>query len=142
MTNHALTVPALLRHQMDLLSADTWEERGLPQLKTSVAGSIVDVARPAHTAVLKIGGMPAALRPIVESAMVVCIPGPSELHASGADPLTAHWFTAWRRDPFTLGLVECREVITGTPQELDKFRSVLENLADKHRFEAELRIVD
>lgn len=142
MTNHALTVPARLRHQMDLLSAEIWEDRGLPQLKTSVAGSIEDVARPAHTAVLEISGMPAALRPTVESAMVVCIPSPSELHASGSDLLNARWFTAWRRDPYTLGLVECREVITGTPQELDKLRTLVENLADRHHFEVELRTVD
>lgn len=142
MTNNALTVPTRTRHQADLLTADFWEDMGLPQLKTSVAESIEEVALPAHTAVLEISGMPSGLRQTVESAMVVCIPSPSELSGSHRDPLTAHWFTAWRRDPFELGLTECREVITGMPQELNKLRGLLENLADEHRFEVELRIVD
>lgn len=142
MTNNALTVPTRIRHQADLLSADFWEDMGLPQLKTSVAGSYKDVAKPAQTAVLNISGMPRELRSTVESAMVVCIPSPSELFASGSDPLTAHWFTSWRRDPYHLGLVECREVITGTPRELSYLREMLVNLADEHRFAVELRIVD
>lgn len=142
MTNNALTVPTRTRHQADLLTADFWEDMGLPQLKTSVADSFEDVARPAHTAVLEISAMPSELRQTVESAMVVCIPSPSELSGSNKDPLTAHWFTAWRRDPFELGLTECREVITGTQQELNKLRDMLENLADEHMFEVELRIVD
>lgn len=142
MTNKALTVPTRSRHQADLLTADFWEDMGLPQLKTSVAPSFTDVAEPAQTAVLTISGMPRTLRPTVETAMVVCIPSPSELVAPGADPLTARWFTAWRRDPFELGLVECREVITGAPCELSCLRELLVNLADEHRFEVELRIVD
>ncbi|ALC06425.1 hypothetical protein CDES_10220 [Corynebacterium deserti GIMN1.010] len=142
MTNNALTVPTRTRRQADLLTADFWEDMGLPQLKTSVADSFEDVARPAHTAVLEISAMPSELRQTVESAMVVCIPSPSELSGSNKDPLTAHWFTAWRRDPFELGLTECREVITGTQQELNKLRDMLENLADEHMFEVELRIVD
>ncbi len=142
MTNNALTVPTRTRRQADLLKADFWEDMGLPQLKTSVADSFKDVAKPAQTAVLTISGMPRQLRPIIECAMVVCIPGPSELIAPGSDPLTAHWFTAWRRDPYVLGLIECREVITGTQREFTHLRDVLENLADEHRFEVELRIVD
>ncbi len=142
MTNNALTVPTRTRHQADLLSADFWKDMGLPQLQTSVAGSFEDVARPAQTAVLNISGMPSELRPTIESAMVVCIPSPSELVAPGADPLTAHWFTAWRRDPFVLGLVECREVITGTPREFAHLRRVVDGLAEEHNFEAELRVVD
>ncbi len=142
MTNNALTVPTRTRHQADLLTADFWEDMGLPQLKTTIEESIDDVALPMHTAVLEISGMPKELRQAVESAMVVCIPSPSELSGSNRDPLTARWFTAWRRDPFELGLTECREVITGTPRELDKLRGVLESLADEYRFEVELRIVD
>lgn len=142
MTNNALTVPTRTRHQADLLKADFWEDMGLPQLKTSVADSFEGVAKPAQTAVLSISGMPRELRPRIESAMVICVPSPSELVTLGSDPLTAHWFTAWRRDPFELGLVECREVITGTPREFMNLRAVLENMADEHRFDVELRIVD
>ncbi len=142
MTNNALTVPSRTRHQADLLKADLWEDMGLPQLKTSLVDSFGEVAKPAQTAVLTISGMPRGLRPRVETAMVVCISSPSELVTLGSEPLTARWFTAWRRDPFALGLVECREVITGTPRELMHLRDVLEHMADEYRFEVELRIVD
>lgn len=51
----------------------------------------------ARFGVLTISGMPRELRARVETAMVVCIPGDSELEFPNADPLTAEWFTAWHR---------------------------------------------
>ncbi len=127
---------------MDLLSADFWEDMDLPQQPTPVVETVEDLARPALTAVLNISGMPRQFRPRVETAMVVCISSPSELVVAGADPLTAHWFTNWRRDPFEPGLIECREVITGSARELDHLRVVLDNLSVEHNFDADVRIVD
>lgn len=142
MTNFALTMPTRTRHNMDLLSADFWEGMGVHQQSTSVAELTEDLARPALTAVLTISGMPREFRPRVETAMAVCIASPSELIVAGADPLTAHWFTQWRRDPFERGLIECREVITGTAREFDGLRVVLNNLAAEHNFDACVRVVD
>lgn len=100
-----------------------------------------DVAR---TAVLSITGMPRALRPRVETAMVLCIPSDSELSYAGADPLTAEWFTAWQRceDAADGPRIACRQMITGTDEELRRLRTVVENLARNHGFTAELTLGD
>ena len=95
---------------------------------------------PARTAVLTIAGMPRALRPRIETAMVLCVPSDSALEIPGADPLTADWFTPWRRSGGRgPGLhVACRQVLTGTEEEFDRLRTVVENLARQHGFSAEL----
>lgn len=92
--------------------------------------------RATQTAVLTIRNLPRQLRPTIESAMVVCIPSPSELDFSGQDPLTADWCTSWRRSPDNRRTVECREMITGTDRELGYLRAVLSGLAEEHDFEA------
>ena len=103
-----------------------------------------DVTAPAtltaRTAVLTITGMPRALRPRIETAMVLCVPSDSALEIPGADPLTADWFTPWRRSGGRgPGLhVACRQVLTGTEEEFDRLRTVVENLARQHGFSAEL----
>ncbi|AJK69367.1 hypothetical protein [Corynebacterium marinum] len=100
-----------------------------------------DVAR---TAVLNITGMPCAVRSRVETAMVVCIPSDSEISYADADPLTAEWFTAWRRcdDAGDGPRIACNQLITGTDEELCRLRTVVENLARNHGFTAELTLGD
>jgi len=97
---------------------------------------------PARTAVLTITGMPRALRRSIETAMVVCVPSESDLSVPGADPLTADWFTAWRRSAGPGVRVACRQVITGTESEMAALERVVSQLAHEHDFTAELSLVD
>lgn len=94
----------------------------------------------ANSAVLTISGMPRALRPRIESAMVLCMPSDSALEIPGADPLTADWFTPWRRSTGAgPGIhVACRQVLTGSDEEFARLRTVVDNLARRHGFHAEL----
>lgn len=98
----------------------------------------------AAAAVLTVSGMPRAVRRDIESAMVVCVPSGSQLSVPGADPLTAEWFTAWRRSvgPTEGVYLACRQVLTGTPGELAHLNTVVSNLATRHHFTAELVLVD
>ncbi|QGU05120.1 hypothetical protein [Corynebacterium comes] len=114
-----------------------WESPAVPTYPSFTS----DVAR---TAVLCITGMPCALRPRIETAMVVCIPSDSELSYADADPLTAEWFTAWRRceDAGNGPRIACRQMITGTNEELCRLRTIVENMARNHGFTAELTLGD
>ena len=98
----------------------------------------------AHFGVLTISGMPRALRPRVETAMVVCIPGESDLEIPDADPLTTEWFTAWHRStgPSPGAHLSCRQLLTGSSRELDHLGRVVAELARSHGFTAELRVLD
>ena len=93
---------------------------------------------------LTISGMPRALRPRIETAMVICIPSESELRVPGADPLTADWFTSWHRShsngpgPY----IDCRQILTGTECELARLRDMVTNLARDYDFTAELSLAD
>ncbi|GAB3690176.1 hypothetical protein [Corynebacterium nasicanis] len=105
-----------------------------------------DVSAPAiltaRTGVLTISGMPRALRPRIETAMVLCLSRDSALEIPGADPLTSDWFTPWRRSGGRgPGLhVACRQVLTGTPEEFERLRAIVDNLADRYCFDAELAL--
>lgn len=114
-----------------------WENPDVP----AYAAITSDVAR---TAVLSITGMPSALRPRIETAMVLCIPSESELYISDADPLTADWFTAWRRcdDAADGPRIGCHQLITGSDEELCRLRTIVENMARNHGFQAELNLGD
>lgn len=98
----------------------------------------------ARTAVLTIEGMPRELRPTIETAMAVCVTSESELTALGADPLTANWFTEWRRTFDLIGQpgLECRQALTGSDAEINRLRTVVTRLADDHGFHAELSLAD
>lgn len=98
------------------------------------------------TAVLQISGMPRGLRPAIERAMARCIRSESEFIVPGDDPLTAQWCTRWRRDAdwdpvsgMTLGGgpsvgIGCRQVLTGTPSELEALGRAVEMLAGEYGF--------
>ncbi|MFH0412799.1 hypothetical protein ACG98H_12235 [Corynebacterium sp. L4756] len=111
------------------------------------------------TAVLRVSGMPARLRPAVERAMVQCIHTTSEYVVPGDDPLTAQWCTRWYRDngmrddlaslaafpgvelpePRAEKCVGCRQVITGTASEFRALNSVLTTLAEEFGFDASVQ---
>lgn len=95
----------------------------------------------AKTAVLTIRNLPRRLRSDVESAMVVCIPTPSELEVADADPMTASWCTTWRRTPGSTRQIDCQEMITGTQRELGHLHDMLGSMAEEHDFDASLRLV-
>lgn len=101
------------------------------------------------TAVLQISGMPRCLRPAIERAMARCIRSESEFIVPGDDPLTAQWCTRWCRDADwdpvsgkTLGGtargvgIGCRQVLTGTPSELEALGRAVEMLAGEYGFRA------
>ncbi len=93
----------------------------------------------ARTAVLSIAGLPCELRWAVETAMVEAIPSESELYTPCADPLTADWCTAWQRDRdvFDYAAVTCRQVITGSDEELAALDCELTALIAAHNATAE-----
>ncbi|RSZ61372.1 hypothetical protein EAH68_13370 [Corynebacterium hylobatis] len=114
-----------------------WENSDVP----AYAPLTCEITR---TAVLNITGMPSALRPRIETAMVLCIPSESELCAYDSDPLTAEWFTAWHRcvEAEDGPRIACRQTITGTEDELCRLRTIIDNLARNHGFHAELTVGD
>lgn len=75
-------------------------------------------------AVLEIEDAPLHVRREVERAMVDCIPSASELFIPGQSAEDAHWYTRWVRTPRG---VSCREVITGTSEELAALDAELEH---------------
>ena len=103
------------------------------------------------TGVLKISGMPRALRPEVERAMDRCIRTESEFIVPGDDPLTAQWCTRWYRDEISMEAlvygeaagvgaesvgIGCRQVLTGTEVELAALDSAVGYLARRYGFSA------
>lgn len=76
-------------------------------------------------AVLEIEDASPRERRDVERAMVDCIPSVSELAIPGQHVDDAHWYTRWMRTPYG---VSCREVITGTSEELAALNAELEHL--------------
>ena len=118
-----------------------WEPSDVSVLAAAYRTPASTVAR---TAMLTITGMPRALRPRIETAMVICIPSESELRVPGADPLTADWFTSWHRShsngpgPY----IDCRQILTGTECELARLRDMVTNLARDYDFTAELSLAD
>lgn len=107
------------------------------------------------TGVLKISGMPRALRPEVEHAMDRCIRTESEFIVPGDDPLTAQWCTQWYRDEISMealvrgeatgpGMdsgvgIGCHQVLTGTEAELAALESAVCYLAQRYGFSATVR---
>lgn len=105
-----------------------------------------------RTAVLTIVGMPRTLRPAIERAMARCITTESEFIVPGDDPLTAQWYTRWYRDmpgdaelarvatgtlPVGIG---CRQVLTGTHEELAALGRAVELLAGEYGFNARVDV--
>lgn len=146
MTINTLSVLTPARQPADLSPAESqWESARMPQ-PSRVVDNYVATPYPAtkaaaQTAVLTIRNLPRRLRSNVESAMVVCIPGPSELVVPDADPLTANWCTTWRRSPGSTRQIDCREMITGTERELGHLRDTLGGMAREHDFDASLRVL-
>ena len=93
----------------------------------------------ARTAVLSIAGLPRELRWAVETAMVETISSESELYTPCADPLTAEWCTAWQRDRevFDYTAVTCRQILTGSDDELAALDCELTALVAEHNATAE-----
>ncbi|MGD7002841.1 hypothetical protein [Corynebacterium halotolerans] len=153
MTINTLSVLAPTRQPADLSPADPqWENPSMPHTsrvvdnqayssKPTFSGYPVAATEQAQTAVLTIRNLPRRLRSNVESAMVVCIPSPSELFMTDADPLTANWCTSWYRSSFSSGQIDCRETITGTERELGHLRDMLGSMAREHDFDASVRII-
>ncbi len=101
------------------------------------------------TAVLSVRACPKRLRASIERAMATCIRTESEFVVPGDDPLFAQWHTRWWKDRGVAGtatgsavgtpsgvFVGCRQVITGTPPEIDNLRVVVETLAAEFGFSA------
>lgn len=76
-------------------------------------------------AVLEIEDASPRVRRVVERAMVDCIPSVSALVIPGQHVEDAHWYTRWIRTPSG---VSCREVITGTSEELAALDAELDHL--------------
>ncbi|QCB28902.1 hypothetical protein [Corynebacterium endometrii] len=102
--------------------------------------------------VLEVSGMPTFVRPRIERAMVDCLVSESYLSIPGADPLEASWCTRWRRDAVSTralalgvggqrGGLSCREVLTGTPGEIEALRERVAALAERYGFNAGVREV-
>ncbi len=118
-----------------------WEPSDVPAIAVAHAAPTSTVTR---TAMLTITGMPRALRPRIETVMVICIPSESELRVPGADPLTADWFTSWHRS-HSRGpgsYLDCRQVLTGTDGELARLRDMVTRLARDHDFTADISLTD
>lgn len=95
----------------------------------------------AQHAVLRVSRLPRNYRLAVEEAMVNCLLSAPENSSPGVDPLSAPWFTRWERDPSRPRSVRCREVITGTGEELGLLRKELGMLAAATECEADLQPV-
>ena len=87
-------------------------------------------------AVLHVSGMPRACRPRVEQAMLDVITS-----EPGADVLDATWCTRWQRSGVAAGAVDCRQVLSGTDEELDIFSGVMSLMAGEHGFQAYVELV-
>jgi len=92
-------------------------------------------------AVLHVNGMPRAYRPRVEQAMLDVITSEPMSAAPGADVLDATWCTRWQRSGVTAGAVDCRQVLSGTDEELDIFSGVMSLMAGEHGFQAYVELV-
>ncbi|MHA2789445.1 hypothetical protein ACXZ66_09905 [Corynebacterium sp. S7] len=86
--------------------------------------------------VLTISNMPVQLRPQVEELMEQCLSPAEPETYPGADIWDMQWFTRWQPDRTTFGArgVRCREVITASREETDRFVHALESLACAHGF--------
>lgn len=94
-----------------------------------------------RTAVLSVSGMPRELRSRIERAMDRCLRSDPAPALPGTDPISADWFTRWERDRSVAHFyaVRCRQVLTGTPVELENLERELRLLAEDYGFEAAIR---
>ncbi|APT93646.1 hypothetical protein CPHO_03750 [Corynebacterium phocae] len=112
-------------------------------------GAAAPAAQPASSGVLTIESMPAHLRSVVEDLMVSYLRSESTWEVSGQDPLEAQWCTRWYKDwpghdlaALAAGRsaarhgVGCRQVITGTREELKALDEAVAALAQTHGFSA------
>ncbi len=88
--------------------------------------------------VLIIESMPVGLRSVVEDLMVDCVRSDSDWSLSGADVLTAQWFTHWYRQ--WPGRIGCRQVLTGTRAELGELHERVSALALNYGFSARVSL--
>lgn len=91
---------------------------------------------------LSVTGLPVALRPVVESAMAVCLATPGAPVPPGTDPLTADWCTNWRRSTAVPRAVDCDQPLSGARREFLRLSRLLEGLGETHGFEVELTVFD
>lgn len=94
------------------------------------------------TASLRLTAVPSRARRRVEDALVECLPAPSQITDYATDPLYAEWFTQWQRTPGKRGMVDCAQLLTGSPEELGKLRLRLEELSGEWGFDVDMVIVD
>ena len=127
-------VPARPEPQRATGDCDDWLDNWLRDDATFSDTLGVPLPTTARTAVLSISGLPCELRWAVETAMVEAMPSESELYTPCADPLTADWCTAWQRDREVSGYraVTCRQVITGSEDELSALDRELTALVAAH----------
>ena len=59
----------------------------------------------------------------------------------GADVLDATWCTRWQRSGVAAGAVDCRQVLSGTDEELDIFSGVMSLMAGEYGFQAYVELV-
>ncbi|MBI9000957.1 hypothetical protein M0E87_03720 [Corynebacterium sp. CCM 9185] len=91
---------------------------------------------------LHIIGLPVTLRPVVESAMAVCLPTPGIAVPPGVDPLTAEWCTRWHRSDTVPRAVDCDQLLSGARKELLRLSRLLDGLGSAHEFDVELTVSD
>ncbi|MCK7641884.1 hypothetical protein M0E78_02950 [Corynebacterium sp. P6145] len=91
---------------------------------------------------LTITGLPVTLRPVVETAMAVCLPTPGLQAPPGTDPLTADWCTGWSRSCAVPRGVDCNQPLSGARNELLRLARLLDGLGDTHGFDVELTVFD
>lgn len=91
---------------------------------------------------LRIVGLPVKLRPLVESAMVVCLPTPGIPAQPGVDPLTTEWCTRWRRSDTVPRAVDCDQALSGARKEFLRLSRILDGLGSAHGFDVELKVSD
>ena len=165
----ALYQPARLRASLPSVSAEELTRAaaavGKAEARRSAASAPSSPLQPGYSeAVLLVDAMPRRFRPAVERAMAVCLRSEPVDAPYGADPLTADWCTRWVRDvrriqpePFVQdsrcdgevadGKISAGEITVGCAQpicapttELIRLRGMVEQLASRGGFRAQLRI--
>lgn len=92
-------------------------------------------------AVMRVKGLPARCRAVVESMLVSIVRSQPFIALPGTDAFDLVSCTRWRRSQEKVGCVDCREVINGTEAELDALARELETLALQIECETALEVV-
>lgn len=94
------------------------------------------------TASLRLTAVPVRARRLIEEALVRCLPAPSQITDYSSDPLYTEWFTQWHRTPGQRRMVECSQLLTGSPEGLGELKRALDDLSCSWGFNVDMVIVD